>query len=233
LTIPSWGGIVNGSFEDPFVPVFGLFAPGDPIGGLVGTWRAVGSGNVILLNSAYTEPRPPEEVRFDAQDGVQALDLTGPGNQLEFGNITGIRQLVATVPLQQYVLSFYVGNQDSTIVPRYQLPSSIRLFLDLTGTLSGHQSVGVFTNSDSTLNNVNWKLFTYTFEAQANFTDIMFTNETYGGEEPFDDPGDNYAGLDNVSLQSKQGNDDPVPEPGSVLLLAGGLAAVLLRRRIR
>jgi hypothetical protein len=77
---------------------------------------------------------------------------------------------------------------------------------------------GAFSNSNSTSNDVNWKLFTFDFTPTVASNTIGFSNAT--------PVGDNYDGLDNVSL-------DLAPEPSSVgLLTITSLAALPRRRRL-
>jgi len=62
--------------------------------------------------------------------------------------------------------------------------------------------------------NVNWKEFSYDFTTSG-YTTIAFLNNT--------NIGNNYAGLDDVLLTK-------IPEPSSFILLASGVAGIMVRR---
>ena len=203
--------LVNPGFETPLVTSASVcsgvanalcFDQGASIGG----WAVVGSGtaanSVLLLNNTYTEFAGV--LHFTSQEGNQNLDLTGPGNQ----GPNGVEQSVATVAGAAYNLSFWIGNQDTAFAP-YATPSSVTLLVN------GAQ-VGVYTNSLSTSADVNWLHFNYTFTGVGSSTTVRFLNATVG---------DDFAGLDNVTL------DSAVPEPSTVGLMFCG-ALVLARRRL-
>ena len=218
--------LVNGSFEDPIVPGTSACGPyfncqgfnvGDDIPAS-GGWHVVGKGGapgapvVMLLGSNYTEPDNGNNatLHFFPVHGNQAIDLTGEGNQ---GLTNGIKQSVTTIAGNLYELSFFVGHQYDQ-APGYAGPSSVVLYIN--GIL-----IETLTNPNNTPENVNWLQFVYDFAAPTNFTTIAFLNGT--------DIGNNYAGLDNVVFTPL---NIIVPEPGTLPLMLGGLAALsVLRRR--
>lgn len=228
--------LVNGSFENPSVPGGSSCGPylnclgfhngvagNDNIAG----WQLIGKGGVdsdgnpisgapatiMVLNASYTEPDGGSglTLNFHPQDGLQSVDLTGEGNQ---GTTNGIKQSVTTTPGSVYDLSFWLGHQYSS-APGYTLgPSSMAVYID--GTL-----VGTYDNSLNTFEDVTWTPFSYKFTAASPSTVVAFLNNTSAGN--------NYAGLDNVSLTS-------VPEPSSLILLGAGmtlLASRMTRSQLR
>ena len=187
--------LTNGSFEIPVVDTpTQEFANGGDIGG----WTAVTQSE--LLTDAYNENSGT--LHFDAQDGNQSLDLTGPGNQ----GSGGVTQTVTLTPGQLYTLTFYVGNQDNSL-SNYAANSTLDLQIN-------DVDQGLFTNSDSTTNEVNWKKMTFQFTPSVASNKIGFF---------LANGNDNYLGLDNVSLN--------LPEPTVTALLCAGLAALASRRR--
>jgi hypothetical protein len=200
--------IVNGGFEAP--PQndgsFQLFGAGAT--NLTG-WEVLGPArnSVAILDTAYHEAG----VTFNAFGGDQALDITGGENT---GPTAGIRQTVNTRAGQRYLLSFWVGNADG----RSDYAGTSTIFLGINDHLPTR-----FENADITAHGVNWKLFSTSFSATSQHTDIVFNNGTAARN---DGAGDNYAGLDNVRLTA-------VPEPATwAMMIAGfGLAGATLRRR--
>jgi hypothetical protein len=223
--------LVNGSFENPAFPGASNCGPYSNCLGFhngvagqdnIAGWQLIGKGGVdldgnpipgapatiLLLNSNYVEPDLASglTLNFHPQDGFQSVDLTGEGNQ---GTTNGIKQSVATTPGSTYDLRFWLGHQYSS-APGYTLgPGSLALYID--GTL-----VGTYDNSLNTFEDVTWTPFSYSFTAVSSSTVIAFLNNT--------PEGNNYAGLDNVSLTA-------VPEPSSLILLGAGVS--LLAARVR
>jgi hypothetical protein len=222
--------LTNGGFEDPVVPPGSMCGPYGPCLGFhngvvgnnnIGGWELIGKGGVdpfgnpipgapatiLLLGYDYTEPNfgTGGTLHFHPQEGRQSVDLTGEGNQ---GETNGIKQGVGTTSGQEYVLTFWVGHQ-YPFAPGYLGPGSVALYVD-------GQLAGTFTNPGITFNDVNWAPFSFQFTAATSQTAIAFVNAT--------PVGNNYAGLDNVSLVA-------VPEPASLLVVAAGVVWLASRRR--
>jgi hypothetical protein len=166
---------------------------------------------VMLLNNSYTEPfgTTSSTLHFTSHGGHQAIDLTGEGNQNSKPGIQdGIKQTVNTVKGQTYDLNFWLGHQDGT-APGYTAgDASIDLFLN-------GLYVTTFTNGMNKAGDINWAAESFDFVATGNSTTVAFINST--------SLGNNYAGLDDVSLSS-------VPEPASLLLVGAGLCGFMTRR---
>jgi len=143
---------------------------------------------------------------FPAEDGLQWLDLTGSTR-----TATGVQQVVSTTSGALYDLSFWVGN--NTLLGS---TSTVNFLLNGVQTLAA-------TNSTATTVQ-NWKLFTFQFTASSASTTLAFMNG--------DPSNDDLNGLDNVQLSAH--DSGVVPEPSSLAICCGGLAAlVLLSRRKR
>jgi hypothetical protein len=223
--------LVNGSFETPIVPPSSTCGPyadcigyHNGVGDSIGGWLVIGKagvdsqGNpipgspasVLQLGFNYQEPKSMTStvLNFHPQDGLQSVDLTGEGNQ---GLDNGIKQTVTTIPGTLYDISFWVGHQDPT-ADGYALGPAI------IGLVINQDAPVLFSNDLSVMNDVAWQMFNYFFTATSDQTTIAFLNET--------PVGNNFAGLDNVILQS-------VPEPASLVLLGSGMFGFLglLRKR--
>lgn len=213
--------ITNGSFEDPVLANAGVMNLATGSTTMTG-WTVVGPTNPaagLLLQTNASESYLGRTVHFNSQDGLNAYDVTGSGNA---GSTAGITQTINTVANEQYTISFYVGRVTPDTGPGgfYSNEAIVDLSIDGGPRMS-------FTNSDTTLGYVNWKLFSHTFTATGAATVISFLNGTpIAGTAPYD-PDTNYAGLDNVVVEA-------VPEPASMAMLASGalaLAAVRIARR--
>ena len=169
-----------------------------------------GFPDIMVLGSQYTEPlyqngNPTGTLQFTPLAGTQqSLDLTGEGNE---GDNDGVKQQVSTVAGHMYDLSFYLGHQYGDADGYSNGPAALTLYIN-------GQDVGVFQNDLNTnVDNITWQLDSYQFLATGDSTTIAFQNATAIGN--------NYAGLDGVSLYA-------VPEPATFVLLVTGLAGVLL-----
>jgi Protein of unknown function (DUF642)/PEP-CTERM motif len=211
--VASAATIVNGGFETETTQGNILtYTPGEVIGS---GWTVEGglNTNVLVLSSSYTEPG----VSFSPHSGTYALDITGAGNQ---GTFVGINQTVSLTQGTNYELTFWVGNVTGDGTPGsnsavYTGASTIALLIDGT-------QVGLFTNSNVIVGNVDWEEFTYDFTATFSSELIEFQNATTA---------DNYAGLDDVSIATVIAG---VPEPSSwAMMILGffGLSAITCRRR--
>jgi VPDSG-CTERM motif/Protein of unknown function (DUF642) len=204
--------ISNGGFEDPVLSSGEdrSFATGSSIGG---AWIVLGTqgntGAVALLQTNYGEPGAGVN-QFNAQEGLNSLDITGSANQ---GLQSGVEQVITTTVGQTYLLSFYVGRAsgDPTI---YGTPSTVDLSINGSARTS-------FTNTNATPGKVNWEQFSEQFVAAGTMTTLDFFN----GETTND-----FAGLDNVSISAVS----KTPDTGTTGSLLGlslvGLA--FLRRKL-
>jgi hypothetical protein len=209
--------IVNGGFEDPVVApgTYAIFTPGQSIGS---GWTAVGDAgtNVLVIQTTYTENPFGHPAVFNAQEGLNSVDLTGAGN---LGPTAGITQTVATVVGQQYLLSFHVGRVAFNNGPSFPYVADATVNLKINGG-----ALVPFTNSGVTNGQIHWTQFDYAFVATSASTNLSFLNGTPAGVG-----GSSAAELDNVSLVAV------VPEPTSFALLGFGLCTgmrILRRRRV-
>jgi Protein of unknown function (DUF642) len=189
---------MNGSFENPSIPA------GTYVNYAAGSTDITGWTVVGLHNSLVETTVVDRGITFNAQSGNQWLDLTGPGPNLA---ANGISQDIITILGQTYEISFYVGSAtDDT----FYFASTIDL------SVNGGPRTG-FTNNTAPTDHVDWKLFSSTFTASGNTTNITFY---HGGTS-----GNHIAGLDNVSIAT-------IPEPSnSMIFLSGSLIALSLSRK--
>ncbi len=192
--------MVNGSFENPVLPNGGQ----QSVSGSFPGWTVLGDPTQFF-NTNYME----SGVRFDAEAGVQSIDVSGYTNTLS----NGVEQTVATTIGQTYQLSFYVGRAD------YFDPTLATVNLSINGGSRVH-----YTNTGLTTGQINWKQFTVDFTATTTGTTLAFLNGTPSTVGV-------VAGLDNVSLTA-------VPELSTLIMssVMSGLFGVAwslkrLRRR--
>lgn len=201
-TVHAQNLLSNSGFENPVLASGGtqrVFT-----GGSIGAWTVVGPESA-LIETSYAEPVNSISA-FVAQEGQNALDLTGAGN---VGLAAGVTQSVPTVIGQTYLISFYVGRADGNSF--YATPATVDLRIDGGARTS-------FTNSGATLGTVNWQFFSESFVATNASTEIAFLNGTSDN---------NYVGLDNVSLTAVTA----APEPSSLGLMAFVALGWVKRRR--
>lgn len=150
---------------------------------------------------------PTNPFGLTASDGSYFLDLTGyvTGGP-PFSGVAS--QTIATSPGSTYLLSFDLGSSST-----YGLPDA------LTAKVAAASQT--FTSTAAGTN--NWQTETLMFAATATTTTISLIGEA----------GDNYIGLDNVSVIFVSG-PSAIPEPASLALLGASLGGLgLMRRRKR
>ena len=165
--------IANGGFEEPAVQKGGYvtFNTGQSFSG----WDVVGApGSVSPISGDYAQ----DGIRFNAQQGKQWLDLTGPG----VNAAAGVQQTVQTQPGASYELVFYVGNVAGGM---FGTASTVDVLVDGT-------SAGTARNDKSIPGQMGWGQFRIPVTATGTATTIAFINR--------DPSSDNSNGLDNVSL---------------------------------
>lgn len=201
--------LVNGSFEDPVLAAGGatIFATGATLPAVAGAWHVIGDPgtSIYLLQTTYNEPFN-QVAGFNAEDGLNSVDLTGPAN---VGPTAGVQQTVAVAPGYPYQLSFYVGRVTPHSGPAIPYVSAATVDVRING---GARIP--FTSSGVVNDAIRWQLCTYSFIPAASPVTIAFLNGTMGGSS-----GSNEAGLDNVSL------DGPNPLAAPPVTPALGLAA--------
>jgi hypothetical protein len=175
-------------------------------GGSFITGWTVSGASVLMIENPYAENAGT--LFFSAHGGDQHLDITGAGNTVS----GAVSQTVATTVGADYTLSFWLGNQDDSD-PIYPNASSVEVFLNGV-------SQGIFSNGADTSNDVNWALQSLNFRASSASTTVMFVSATNG---------DNFAGLDDVSLLAAPTNG--VPEPGTYAMVGLALAGLAALRR--
>lgn len=205
-TIANANFIVNGSFETPIVTV-GSFED-FPVGSSALTgWTVFGPGgtNVSIVSGSFSQ----SGVTFEAEDGVQWLDLTGDGSN----STEGVSQAVTTTSGDRYQLSYFIGNTTGGGI--FGTTSTVNVLLNGVSSYTD-------TNSNVSPTNLNWEQFNHTFVAAGASTTLGFQNA--------DPSSDNSNGLDNVALVDL-GPATTVPEPASLGLLSAALVTLGLIRR--
>jgi len=188
--------LTNGSFED------GTFVPDVNHTMILNLGSTAMTGWTVSADQlAWIDAGNP--FGLSAQDGNGFLDLTAYPAGPPFGGVT---QTIATVPGQQYVLSFYLG----TYTQRWGGPPVS--IMAAAGNAS--QNFTVSTTSTSS----TWTPFSMNFTATAASTPVTLTGSA----------GFEYIGLDNVDVEGVGGS--AVPEPGSYLLVFGGLGMLAASR---
>lgn len=192
--------IVNGSFENPTVPNGGFTT-------FVGGSTAITGWTVVGVDSTVVDTNfVSHGITFQAQDGSQWLDFTGPGTN---ASANGVTQDITTTIGQLLSLSFYVGSATDNIDI---FASTVDLSID------GGARVG-YTNPNTPTNMLDWQLYTVQFTATGTTTNLTFFNGSAGNNH--------LSALDNVSLTAVSA----VPEPASVVIL--GVGSILMFAGVR
>jgi hypothetical protein len=140
---------------------------------------------------------------LSAQDGNRFLDFTAYPAGAPFG---GISQSLATIPGQQYQLSFDLGSYTA----RWGGPP-----VSIVASAGGaSQTFSVSTTSVAS----TWTPFSMVFTATSANTPITLTGSA----------GYQYIGLDNVSVDAVAGS--AVPEPGTYALILAGMGLLAVNR---
>ena len=209
--------LLNPGFENlPLGSTFNVLDAGNttdlPAWTVTGTSCHTINNCVLVLRSDYTEPSNVGTILFQPHGGNQSIDLTGGGNTGD----GGVEQIVNLTVGTLYNLSFWLGNQDDR-ASNYTAPSQVQVFVNGV-------SQGIFTNSSSTNNQLNWAQFSLSFTPTVTSNTIRFQNATASS--------DSEAGLDDVSLDVA---GSAVPEPSSVILAASALCVLglVVRSRFR
>lgn len=199
--------IVNGSFEDPVVPVgtYQNFIAGSTA---INGWTVVGIDSAVV-NTKYSQ----NGITFNSQHGNQYLDLAGVNSN---STSSGVTQTISTLVGVNYLVSFYVGSATDNF---QHFPSTVDL------TIDGGPRIG-YTNPNAPTTSVDWKLFTVPFTAQNTTTTLTFQNGSAST---------NYLGaLDNVSVTVSSVNAVPEPSSFAVFVLTTFIFAFAqLRKNLR
>ena len=170
--------IVNGSFENPSVPV-GSFI--NYLGGstAITGWTVVGVDSAVVSRTFMQSG-----ITFEAQDGNQWIDLAGiTANSMT----SGVTQNISTTIGQPYDLTFYVGSATD-----HNLFFPTTVDLSINGSAREH-----YTNPNAPTNMLNWQSFNVNFTATSSTTNLTFFNG---------DASNNYnTALDNVSVNAVPG----------------------------
>jgi hypothetical protein len=188
--------ITNGSFETPVVPNGGFT-------NFPGGSTAITGWTVVGVDSAVTSTNFVQSgIHFQAQDGIQFIDLAGVTSN---SNASGVTQTIPTVSGQPYAVSFYVGSSTDASGSFFFFPSTIDLSINAGPRVP-------FTNPIGPTNMLNWQQFIVPFVATGAATNLTFYNGSASN---------NFESmLDNVVV-------DAVPEPATIFLFALGGTAIL------
>lgn len=206
--LPAFGNLIqNGGFETPPIVggTFQIFTTSNFLPG----WTWAGPGDGLLLRTNYSEGGGAW--LFPAYEGVNSLDMTGPGWT---GN-NEIYQDIPTTPGTQYLMSWALGNQDDNLGP-YPDPSRIMPLIDGV-QLNGLNPSYAFSGGNS----VQWITVSTLFTAANSTTRVTFRNTTAAT--------DSYAGLDDVFVDVNPSSQ--VPEPALAIPLLGALGLLAVARR--
>lgn len=189
LTAQGANLIKNGGFEKPIVPAgsYTCFNTGKTFPG----WTVAGAtGNVCVLSATYTA----NGFTFSPEAGSQSLDLTGAGSN----TATGVSQTIATTPGAAYKLTFWVGNVvDPNAIDG--TTSTVNVLVNGVQVYTATNSLGAGSTS------AVWQMFTATITSLTAQTSIAFING--------DPAGDNYNGLDGISIVPQTDDEAAAVEP--------------------
>jgi hypothetical protein len=189
LTAQGANLIKNGGFEKPIAPAgnYTCFNTGQTFV----NWTVVGAtGNVCVISGTYTA----NGFTVEPEAGAQSIDLTGYGSNMA----TGVSQTVATTPGAAYQLTFWVGNVVNTGGPD-GLTSTVNVLVNGVQVYTATNSLGAGSSS------VVWQKFTATITSLTPQTTIAFING--------DPAGDNYNGLDGITLVPQTDDEAPAIDP--------------------
>ncbi len=184
--------LVNPSFE---LGDFTNNHPGDNTTTLAPGSTGITGWTVVTGEIAWIQAGNP--FSLSASNGDRFLDLTSYSE-----NFGGIQQTLATIPGLLYHVEFDLGSR-SAYGNAYM---SVRA-VDVQGEAAAQQYTRLGTDPSG------WDRFTFEFVAREASTDLRFIHDFNGN---------NYTGLDNVSLRA-------IPTPGALGLLA--IAGLGARRR--
>jgi hypothetical protein len=193
--------IADGGFEQNAVETNGYVHYARSLSVDGGHWFVMGDDDqddILKVDRGYGLGDP--RMTFVAHGGHDSLDLTGTGNQHAFN---GVYQDVATVAGKAYHLTFWTGRATGvgTTATDYLTAATTNLSID-------GAPVASFVNTDTVIGGLAWVAYSYDFVATGATTRIAFINN--GGND--------YLGLDDVSLASA------VPEPATWAMMMVGLA---------
>ncbi len=204
FALPAHANLIqNGSFEDPVVTVgfYKNFLSGSTE---ITGWKVVGIDSSVA-NGTFVQ----SGITFQAQDGVQWIDLAGITSN---SKTSGVTQSFASSVGTEYEITFYVASATDR---QLFFPATVELSIN-GGARSSYFNPAAPTTS------LDWKLFTVDFVATTTTTSLTFFN---GSES------NNFlGGLDNVSVEAVAA---PVPEPSEYAMLLMGLAAIGGLQRLR
>lgn len=180
--------VANGTFVGDSTNLMSLGTGSTTISG----WTVFG-GSVAWIENQNPTPW------YKASDGVRALDLTDTRDGAPYG---GVRQDVATVAGQYYIVSFDLGihSRYSSTICCIQAAAADFQQIYTAEAVSGEQK---------------WFTNTFTFKATSSITQLQFLGAL---ATPAD------IGLDNVSMVA-------VPEPSTWLAMGLGVALLARRKR--
>ena len=176
-----------------------------------GRWHVTGVDILHVDTDYHAGTNPP--IVFNAADGRNSLDLTGTGNS---GPDDGVYQDIVTVAGQGYRLSFQVGRATTTGSAGGDYRSAATMRVSIDGG-----PVRSFVDDQSVTSGIAWLRFSQDFIARGAVTRVAFRNG----------PGNDYLGLDDVSVIRTAA----MPEPSIWSMTILGFAAIgaSLRRRRR